>query len=269
MAMLAGKQISGQPPIPLTTHKKAAPWGYFLYCEIIKTFRSPSAVIFGIGFPTIFFLIFSNTFSPAYASTYLASYAAYGAFIVSFQTFSITLANERSMGWNKLLRTTPMSVALYMGSKFLVIILTEVVSLLVLFAVAFSGGKIHLDLAIWAQLLLMMTIGMIPSALLGIFLGFVGSASLTTAISTTLLLLLSFTSGLFLPLSLLPTILQQVAPFLPTYHLGQIAWITVGSTYSRDGQPLWVHLLALLVYAVIFLALAIWAYLRDENRNFA
>jgi ABC-2 type transport system permease protein len=268
MTIVTGKHITEQSTVPLTTHKKAAPVGYFLYCESVKTLRSPAAVIFGLGFPTLFFLIFSNTFSAAYASTYLASYAAYGAFIVSFQTFSISLANERSMGWNKLLRTTPMTVALYMGSKFMVIILTEVVSLLILFAVALISGKVHLAPVAWLQLLAMMTIGMIPTAILGIFLGFICSANLTTAISTTLLLLLSFTSGLFLPLSMLPVVMQKIAPLLPMYHLGQLAWIVVGSAYSRDSQPLWVHLLILLAYAVVFLILAVWAYARDENKNF-
>jgi len=86
-------------------------------------------------------LLFVRATSAAYTPTILASYAAYGAFIVSFQTFSISVANERALGWNKLLRTTSMSAALYLGSKFLVIILTGVISLLLLFAVAASAGK--------------------------------------------------------------------------------------------------------------------------------
>ena len=118
MATISSEHIQEQPPTDLTTHRRAAPWGYFFYCELMKIFRNPPAVVFGIGFPTFFFLIFGNTFSAAYSPTILASYAAYGAFIVAFQTFSISLATERSLGWNKLLRTTPMSSALYLGSKF-------------------------------------------------------------------------------------------------------------------------------------------------------
>ena len=69
-----------------TTERKAAPWGYFFYCELMKILRNPPAVLFGIGFPTMFFLIFGNTFPLAATST-LAGLAAYGAFVVSFQTF--------------------------------------------------------------------------------------------------------------------------------------------------------------------------------------
>jgi ABC-2 type transport system permease protein len=269
MATVSNERIPEQPSTILTTQHKAAPWGYFFYCELLKIFRNPPAVVFGIGFPTFFFLLFGNAFSVTYASTILASYAAYGAFVVAFTTFSISIANERSLGWNKLLRTTSMSSTLYLGSKFIVIILTGVISLLILFAVAAISGKVHMELTIWAQLLGMMVIGMIPFGLMGLFLGLIGSANLTNALATTLMLLLSFASGLFVPLSILPEFLQKIAPYLPTYQLGQLAWITVGSSYNSDNQPLWVHLLILLAYAAVFAVLAGWAYIRDENKNFA
>lgn len=67
----------------------------------------------------------------------------------------------------------------------------------------------------------------------------------------------------------MPDFLRKIAPYLPTDHLGQLAWITVGSSYNRDNQPLWVHLLILLVCAAVFALLAGWAYIRDENKNFA
>lgn len=267
MATYSSEHLQGQSPTTLTTQRKAAPWGYFFYCELLKIFRNPPAVVFGIGFPTFFFLIFGFSLSAAYAPTVLASYAAYGAFIVSFQTFSISLASERSLGWNKLLRTTPMSATLYLGSKLVVILMTGIISMLLLFAVAGFSGKVHLGLALWAELLGMMVLGMIPMSLLGLFLGFLGSPNLTTALSTILTLVLSFASGLWIPLSFLPDFIQKTAPYLPSYHLGQLAWNIVGSP-SGDGQ-LWTHLFILLAFAAGFAVLAAWAYIRDENKNFA
>jgi ABC-2 type transport system permease protein len=266
MATYSSGRIQQQSKM-LTTQRKAAPWGYFFYCEVLKIFRNPPSVVFGIGFPTFFFLIFGFSLASNLSSTILASYAAYGAFIVSFQTFSISLATERALGWNKLLRSTPMSSTLYLGSKLLVILLTGIISMLLLFAVAGFSGKVHMSLAIWAQLLGMMVLGMIPLSLLGLFLGFIGSANMTVALSTILMLLMSFASGLWIPLQFLPTFIQKIAPFLPSYHIGQLAWNTVGSP-SGDGN-LWVHLLILIAYAAGFAILAAWAYIRDENKNFA
>jgi ABC-2 type transport system permease protein len=71
----------------------------------------------------------------------------------------------------------------------------------------------------------------------------------------------------------LPSVLQKVAPYLPTYQLGQLAWaalgITPGGPYGPDSQPLWVHFAALSGYAAAFLVLSAWAYIRDENTNFS
>jgi ABC-2 type transport system permease protein len=250
-----------------TTGRKAAPWSYFFYCELMKILRNPPAVLFGIGFPTMFFLIFGNTFPLAATST-LAGLAAYGAFVVSFQTFSMSLATERALGWNKLLRSTPMTPALYLGTKFLVIIITGILSLLLLFVVAALNGNVHLSLTTWAALLGVMVVGMIPLSLTGLFLGFIGSANLTNVLATLLGLLLSFGSGLFVPLSIMPAAIRSVAPYLPTYNLGQLGWIVVGSSY-RDSHPFWVHLLVLFGYAAVFAVLSVWAYTRDENKNFA
>ncbi len=80
----------------------------------------------------------------------------------------------------------------------------------------------------------------------------IGTPNLTTALSTILTLLLSFASGLWLPISLMPDLIRNIAPYLPTYHLGQIAWIIVGSTANTDNRPLGVHLLILVAYAVVF-----------------
>ncbi len=267
MTTLANERISQHPsPTPIT-QRKAAPWGYFLYCEMLKIFRDPASVITTVSFPAIIFLIVGFKLSASLASTILASEAAYGAFLVSITSFSISLATERSLGWNKLLRTTSMSSALYLGCKLLVILVTGAISILLLFAVAGFSGRVHLELAVWAQLLGMMVLGIIPLGLLGLFLGFLGSVGLTVALSVSLLVVMSFASGVFVPLQFLPDVLQKIAPFLPTTHLVQLGWSIVGST-SSDGQ-VWTHVLILLAYAAGFAVLAGWAYIRDENKNFA
>lgn len=267
MATLANEHISEHPSLTPTTQRKAAPWGYFLYCEVLKLFRDPPSLIFGVAFPTAIFLIIVFRLPSSLTSTILAGMAAYGAFTVSLTTFSIWLATERSLGWNKLLRTTSMSSALYLGSKLLVILLTGTISMLLLFTVAGFSGIVHLDLAVWAELLGTMVLGIIPLSLLGLFLGFLGSIGLTVALSMSLLVVMSFASGIFVPIQYLPDLIQKIALYLPTYHLVQLAWNIVGST-SGDGQ-LWTHVLILLAYAAGFAVLAGWAYIRDENKNFA
>ncbi len=249
--------------------QKTSLWGYYFYCEILKVFRDPAVLIFSIGFPSMFFLIFSGAFNSKYAAAFLAQYAAYGAFVVAFQTFTIEIAMERHLGWSRLLRTTPLSAALYIGSKVVVIVLTALVSLLCLCGVAWVFGHVQMPLSSWLSLLGLMVLCMLPFALLGMALGFSGTSNLVQLLSTVITLVLSLTSGLFMPLQYLPGFVRTIAPYLPTYHLGQVAWDAVGSAWSRDSYPLWFHLLVLGGFSLVFAVLAVWAYIHDENKNFA
>ena len=58
---------------------------------------------------------------------------------------------------------------------------------------------------------------------------------------------------------------QNVAPYLPAYHTAQLAWTTLG---AGDESPLSVHLLWLAGYTVLFLALGLIAYRRDEGKTY-
>ena len=76
---------------------------------------------------------------------------------------------------------------------------------------------------------------------------------------------MAFGSGLFIPLSGLPQIVQDVAPYLPAYHSGIFVRKVIG---SGEGSGDMTHLLALLGFTALFLILAAWAYRRDEGTNY-
>jgi len=106
---------------------------------------------------------------------------------------------------------------------------------------------------------------MIPFVALGLLIGYVAGPNSAAAIANLIFLPLSFASGLFVPLAFMPTFIQQIAPYLPAYRTAQLAWTTIG---AGDGSPLGVHLLWLGGYTVLFLALALAAYRRDEGKNY-
>jgi ABC-2 type transport system permease protein len=73
---------------------------------------------------------------------------------------------------------------------------------------------------------------------------------------------MSFLSGLWIPIEVLPPLVKAVAPFLPAFHLGQLA---LGAIGSGAGGPAWSHVAALCGFTVIGLGLAVWGYRRDEQ----
>jgi ABC-2 type transport system permease protein len=108
---------------------------------------------------------------------------------------------------------------------------------------------------------------------MGFALGFWTRARAATTIGNLIFLPLSFASGFFFPLAQLPQFLRDLAPFLPTYHYGQLVWATVGTpadveTYvGTSPEGTWVHVAWLVGTFVAFGVLASWGYRRDRRRE--
>ncbi len=73
---------------------------------------------------------------------------------------------------------------------------------------------------------------------------------------------MSFCSGLWMPLFLLPRWLQHIAPWLPTYHLAQLMQHIFG--YAAPGDSVAHHAGALLGFTLLFLGAATLAFQRID-----
>jgi ABC-2 type transport system permease protein len=84
---------------------------------------------------------------------------------------------------------------------------------------------------------------------------------------------LSFASGFFFPLSQLPQVLQDFAPWLPTYHFGRLASGTMAPALDVEayGGPASgstaLHLTVVLCWAVLCMAVTVWGYRREAARE--
>lgn len=253
------------------TSGRSSALAYIIRCEVIKLLRIPAFSIPTLLFPIMFFAFFGlpnlgNQIDGSDAGAYImASYGAYSTISVALFSFGVSIAAERGLGWNKLLRTTPMHPLTYFVAKIAMAIITGLLTLVGLFVFAIIAGGVSLPLQVWARLVGLLVLGMIPFVALGLFIGYVAGPNSAAAIANVIFLPLSFASGLFVPLAFMPTFIQNVAPYLPAYHTAQLAWTTLG---AGDGSPLSVHLLWLAGYTVLFLALGLVAYRRDEGKTY-
>ena len=72
----------------------------------------------------------------------------------------------------------------------------------------------------------------------------------------------SLFGGLFIPISLLPSAMQNIAPFMPTYGVAAIArFPLVGGAFD----PVW--LLSVLVWTAVFGLAAMALFRRDTRRT--
>jgi len=69
------------------------------------------------------------------------------------------------------------------------------------------------------------------------------------------LFVLAFASGIFVLLSQLPDVLQNIAPYFPLYRLAQLAWNPVGAQTGSIEEALWLLLFSrLAVFGLVIFA---------------
>jgi ABC-2 type transport system permease protein len=76
---------------------------------------------------------------------------------------------------------------------------------------------------------------------------------------------MGFLSGLWMPIEVLPKGLQHLAPFLPSYHFGQIALAILGA--PAQGSVL-LHVEALVGFGLVFAGVAWVAQSREHEKMY-
>jgi len=171
-----------------------------------------------------------------FGAYFLASMAVYAVANVMIFSFGISVATERGMKMDVLMRATPMPPAIFLLSKCITAIAFAALTLVVLFPFAYIAGGVRLDVDVWATLAYRVLLGSIPFIALGFAIGYLSGPNSAVAVINLIYLPTAFASGLFFPQQLLPHFIQQIAPYLPLHFFGQLGWDAIGAPnrWERD-----------------------------------
>lgn len=252
-----------------------APIGPMLWrqtrAEFLKLWRNPGFSVVSLLLPTIFFAFFGlpnlhYTQGNVTAGQYiLASFAAYGTISVMLFSFGAGVAIERGQRMNVLMRAMPLRPIVYLLARVVTALAFALLMLLLLFVFAALAGGVRMDAGVWLDLTARLLLGALPFIALGFAVGYLASPNAAVPIINITFLVLSFASGLFIPKNQLPDFVQQIAPYLPTYRYGQLAWNAIG--YDMK-EPVSTPILWLLAYGIVFVLIAVRAYRREEQKTF-
>jgi ABC-2 type transport system permease protein len=234
----------------------------------IGLLRLPHYSMATIGFPVMFYLLFGLSFGNRggglKASEYLlAGYAVFGMITAALFAFGAGVANERASGWLLLKQAAPLPAWVYLTAKVVTCMIFGLVILAFLAILGVAFGGVHFTPQAWLQLASVVALGCIPFCLIGLALGCVIPPSGAPGIVNLINLPLAFAGGLWMPYEMLPKVLQAIAPFVPQYHVGRLALISVGLV----NEPAFGHLVALTAIAVLAGLCAAAAY-RRASREF-
>jgi ABC-2 type transport system permease protein len=191
----------------------------------------------------------------------VASYAAFGVVGSALFGIGVGLAGERVSGWLELKRASPMPPLAYLAAKCVSAVAFGLIIASILCLVGIVAAGVHLSALEYLGICGMSVIGGVPFACMGLLLAMLLPANSAPGIVNLIYLPMSYCSGLWMPISLLPKWLQHAAPWLPTYHLAQLMLRVIGYAPSVDTMR---HIIALLGFAMLFLGCAWIAFARSE-----
>jgi ABC-2 type transport system permease protein len=131
----------------------------YIRCELLRTVRNRRYVVFALGFPIVLYFLIagpnrnesdlsgSGLSAPLYYMVGLASFGAMNAML----SIGGRIATERTAGWNRQLRLTPLAARDYFRAKILTGYMTAVGALLLLYVAGTTLG-VRLDANEWLKM---------------------------------------------------------------------------------------------------------------------
>jgi ABC-2 type transport system permease protein len=238
--------------------------------ELLKLWRLPIFAIMTLAFPVVFYLMFGVALAGSralggrdIALPMLGMYGAFGVIGAALFSFGVGVAVERAQGWLPMKRATPMRPIVYVLGKVgaSMCFCAAIVASLALVGTVLGG--VRLSPGQWTSLAVSLIAGSIPFCALGLAIGFAAGPNSAPAFVNVLHLPAAFAGGLWMPIEILPRGVQSVAPWLPQYHLGQLALSVIGQ--SQEPQPLW-NVLSLVAWTFVAIGLAVVSFKRDEGK---
>jgi ABC-2 type transport system permease protein len=234
--------------------------------ELLRTFRNRRFFIFSLGFPLVLYFViagpnkndhdFGGTgiSAPVYYMIGLTAFGAMNAVLAA----GARIAGERSAGWNRQLRITPLTTRSYFSAKILTGYLMAGCTIAVLYISGATMG-VRLPAGDWLEMTGLILVGLVPFVALGILFGHlltVDSIGPAMGGSTALFALLG---GTWFPVS--NGTMKDIAEAIPSYWLVQASHVGLGG--SAWGALGWAVIAG---WTVVLTALAARAWRRDTGK---
>lgn len=196
--------------------------------EALRLVRNKRAFIFSLIFPLALFLVIGvsnkdQRFDEAGGidglTYYMVSMAGYGAMIAAVSG-GARIAAERTVGWNRQLRLTPLRVSTYFRTKVATSYLMASVSIVLLYASGIAFGVRLSPVSRWVEMTALILVALLPFIGLGIFAGHLVSTDSMGPVIGGGSAFFGFLGGQWYPLPA-GSVLRTIGEWIPSFWLVQ------------------------------------------------
>ncbi len=234
--------------------------------ELVRTFRNKRLLLFSLGFPLVLYFMIAapnrdehniggtGISLPLYYMVGLVAFGAMTALISS----GARIASERTDGWTRQLRITPLSTRAYFRAKVLTGYTMAILTIALLYGSGISLG-VSLPAGRWLEMTGLILLALVPFAALGILLGHLLTADSIGPATGGLVSLLALVSGTWFPVS--HGAVHDIGQVLPSYWLVRASHVSLGG--HAWGATGWIVIAA---WTIVLTILARVAFRRDTAR---
>jgi ABC-2 type transport system permease protein len=226
-------------------------WWAQTRAEVAMTIRRGETLLVTIGIPVLLLVFFSLTHVIASPSTRRVDFIAPGILALcvlstSLVALSIATGFERASGVLRRLHVTPLGRRRLIGAKVAGVLVTEVLQVIVVSAVALLlGWRPRGGLLGALDVVLLLVLGSVGLAALGLALAGWLRAEVNLAATNGLYLVLLLLSGIVVPLTSLPSLVRRIVICLPSGAMAEALHRVLGQGARPTGAD--------------WLSLALWA----------
>lgn len=235
---------------------------------LLTILRVRENVVFILAFPIVLLVLFCSIFGAGGDTTELpdggrisaegyftGAMAAYAITSTAFSALAISLVNQRETGQLKRLRGTPLPSWVFIVAQMLRVIVLSIVIVTILLAIGALVFGVALDVAAISRIAVFGAVGTATMAALAMALTAVTrSADTVSSVAPFTAVMLSFISGVFLPIDVLPDWLATVGGVFPLAPLAE----GLHRALVQDGAGLAVENLVIpAAWALVGLAVAV------------
>jgi ABC-2 type transport system permease protein len=228
---------------------------FFLF-ELRRLVREPRLLIFTVFMPVISYVVFTGVGNlsgsadgVSLATAMTVGVAGYGA-MTGVLSVGGGVSSERVAGWLRQLRLTPLPPAKVVVVKGVLATLIAIPSVLAVCVTGHLQHHVDLPLDRWLALVVVLWLGTIPFALLGLAVGYSLPPQIAQPATFITFFTLSILGGLLVPVEVFPRWLRHLSETLPTNRYGELGWrAAAGHLPSAAGGTIlagWTLLFALL-----------------------
>ncbi|MDN5892621.1 MAG: ABC transporter permease [Nocardioides sp.] len=236
-----------------------------LRIELRRMLRNRRTIIFTLVFPAAMFLAIGGTVDWTVDAGHgnvgayiMVAMALYGAALTAASGGAM-VAMERSVGWSRQLRLTPLSPTVYIIMKALLALVLGAIAIAVVNIVGVIQGRPSMPVGVWIACALLTLLCTLVFAALGVFVGYIVPGENAMQILGPGLALLAFLGNVFIPLTE-GSMIYHVAELTPMFGVAEV------SRSPLTGDLNWVGVVNTVVWLAIFVAGAAWRMSKDTAR---